>query len=153
MGVVHRDIKPANLLLDAAGILKVMDFGIARLADGRAREEPALTQAGLIIGTPAYMAPEQLMGEEIDARVDLFAAGAVLFESLSGRSLWPGVGYPQIIAVTLENPIPELAPLAPEAPPALIAVVMRALAKRREDRWSSASAMLEMLEGVEVVDG
>lgn len=153
VGVVHRDIKPANLLLDAAGILKVMDFGIARLADGRAREEPALTRAGLIIGTPAYMAPEQLMGEEIDARVDLFAAGAVLFESLSGRSLWPGVGYPQIIAVTLENPIPELAPLAPEAPPALIAVVMRALAKRREDRWSSASAMLEMLEGVEVVDG
>ncbi len=152
VGVVHRDIKPANLLLDAAGILKVMDFGIARLADGRLRDEPALTQAGLIIGTPAYMSPEQLMAEEIDSRADLFAAGAVLFESLSGQPLWPGVGYPQIIAVMLENPIPELAPLAPEAPPALIGAVMRALAKRREDRWSSASAMLEMLEVVEVAD-
>lgn len=153
VGVVHRDIKPANLLLDAAGVLKVMDFGIARLADGRRGAEPALTQAGLLIGTPAYMAPEQLMAEEIDTRADIFAAGAVLFESLSGRALWPGVGYPQIIAVMLENPIPELAPLAPEAPPALVAAVMGALAKRREDRWPSAGMLLERLEGVEVVDG
>ncbi len=152
VGVVHRDIKPANLLLDPAGVLKVMDFGIARLTDGRRRGEPALTQAGLVIGTPAYMAPEQLMADEVDARADLYAAGAVLFESLTGRNVWPGVGYPQIIAVVLENPLPELAPLAPDVPTELIAVIMRALAKRRDDRWPSASQMLAALEGVEVVD-
>src|SRR5260221_2377385 len=79
-GVIHRDIKPQNLILDPSGTLKVMDFGIARLAS---RSE-GVTQKGMAIGTPEYMAPEQLLGDKVDFRVDLYSAGCVLFECLTG---------------------------------------------------------------------
>lgn len=80
-GVIHRDIKPQNLLLDADGVLKIMDFGIARLAE----RASGLTEVGAIVGTPAYMAPEQLLSEAVDARSDLYAVGVVLYECLTGR--------------------------------------------------------------------
>jgi serine/threonine protein kinase len=80
-GVIHRDIKPQNLLLDERGILKVMDFGVSRLADSAG----GVREAGLLIGTPAYMAPEQLLGDDVDERTDLYATGVVLFECLTGR--------------------------------------------------------------------
>ncbi|MGH7752551.1 MAG: protein kinase domain-containing protein, partial [Gemmatimonadales bacterium] len=84
-GVIHRDIKPQNIVIEPSGFLKVMDFGIARLAE-RKQEGKGLTALGTVIGTPEYMAPEQLMGEEIDARADLYAAAAVLFECVTGET-------------------------------------------------------------------
>ncbi|MGH7590701.1 MAG: protein kinase domain-containing protein, partial [Gemmatimonadales bacterium] len=93
-GVVHRDIKPQNLLLDAAGVLKVMDFGIAKLAD----RTSTITQAGMVVGTPAYMAPEQLMAETVDARSDLYATGVVLYECLTGVLPYDSVNPIALIA-------------------------------------------------------
>src|SRR5437762_6827244 len=81
-GVIHRDIKPQNMVVQADGVLKVMDFGIARLASRP--KEAGHTQAGMVVGTPEYMAPEQLLGDELDARADLYATGAVLYECLVG---------------------------------------------------------------------
>ena len=84
-GIVHRDIKPQNLLVDPTGFLKVTDFGIARLAGAQSEGGQALTVEGVVVGTPQYMAPEQLLGEPVDGRADLYATGAVLFECLTGR--------------------------------------------------------------------
>src|SRR5205085_6637835 len=80
-GVIHRDIKPQNMVVEGDGVLKVMDFGIARMATRPA--DSGHTQAGMIVGTPEYMAPEQLLGDELDARADLYATGAVLYECLT----------------------------------------------------------------------
>ena len=79
-GVIHRDIKPQNMVVEPDGVLKVMDFGIARLA----KRQSGMTEQGMVVGTPEYMAPEQLMGQDIDARADIYAAGCVIYECLTG---------------------------------------------------------------------
>src|SRR2546428_12347230 len=84
-GVIHRDIKPQNMVVEPSGFLKVMDFGIARLANPPKDKQPGLTEAGTTIGTPDYMSPEQLSGSELDPRSDLYSAGGVLLERLTGR--------------------------------------------------------------------
>jgi len=140
-GVIHRDVKPQNLLLDADGVLKVMDFGIARLAD----RTSALTQAGMVIGTPAYMAPEQLLDEEVDARSDLYAAGVVLYECLTGALPFEGSSPIALIAKVL-NTIPR-SPAERETgvPPALSALVMRLLDKDPAARPASAHELRGLL--------
>ena len=95
-GVVHRDVKPQNLLVDPSGFLKVMDFGIARLAEHRSDPRQALTAAGVVVGTPQYMAPEQLFAEPVDGRADLYATGAVLFECVTGRPVFEA---PSLVAL------------------------------------------------------
>ena len=125
-GVIHRDIKAQNLLLDEAGVLKVMDFGIARLAEGSS----GLTEAGMMIGTPAYMAPEQVMGEAIDARADLYSAGVVLYECLTGRVPFNASTMVSLVARLLSDQPPPIE----DADPALAALVMRLLAKKPENR-------------------
>jgi HAMP domain-containing protein len=147
-GIVHRDIKPQNLLVDPAGFLKVMDFGIARLAEARAEPGRALTTAGTVVGTPQYMAPEQLLGEPVDARTDLWAAGAVLFECLTSRPVHQAPSVMALMAQHMESDPPDPAGLNPDVPPALARVILRALARRPEDRWQSAAALLEALESV-----
>jgi serine/threonine-protein kinase len=147
-GVIHRDIKPANLVVDGAGFLKVMDFGIARLSDDLGKDKPALTQAGSVIGSPDYMPPEQLMGDPLDHRVDIYAAGCVLFECLTGRRLYAAPNVLALISKQLEEPVPDVRAVNPEVPPALAAIITRAVAKDKNDRWPSASAMLEALEAV-----
>jgi CheY-like chemotaxis protein len=129
-GVIHRDIKAQNLLLDEAGVLKVMDFGIARLAEGSS----GLTEAGMMIGTPAYMAPEQVMGEAIDARADLYSAGVVLYECLTGRVPFTASTMVSLVARLLSDQPPPIE----GADPAVAALVMRLLAKKPEDRVASA---------------
>jgi CheY-like chemotaxis protein/tRNA A-37 threonylcarbamoyl transferase component Bud32 len=143
-GVIHRDIKPQNLLLDAGGVLKVMDFGVARLAESTARH----TQAGLIVGTPAYMSPEQLTGDEVDARSDLYAVGAVLFELLTGRLPLEGPTVMALFAKVLSEDPPRPGSLAGGVPPALDDLVLRLLAKRPEDRVPSAAVLLEQLQAL-----
>ncbi|HTK56887.1 MAG TPA: protein kinase [Gemmatimonadales bacterium] len=136
-GVIHRDIKPQNLLLDAAGVLKVMDFGIATLAGGTS----TITQAGMVVGTPAYMAPEQLLAETVDARSDLYAVGVVLYECLTGELPHQALNNVSLIAKVLNNT--PVAPVErnPEVPPPLSALVMRLLHKDASGRPQSADEL------------
>jgi serine/threonine-protein kinase len=141
-GVIHRDIKPQNMVVEADGVLKVMDFGIARL---QSRSE-GHTQAGMVVGTPEYMSPEQLRGDELDARADLYSAGVVLYESLTGKlphiADTPGALIGKVLS---ETPVPPRASVA-EVSPALSAVIMQALSKDREQRPRTALDFLALLE-------
>jgi serine/threonine protein kinase len=140
-GVVHRDIKPANVMLSSSGAVKVMDFGIARLV-GRSRQ----TQVGHAVGTPTYMAPEQLRGEEVDGRTDLYAVGAVLFELVTGRMAFEADSDYALMMKQLDEPPPAASRFVPEVPAALDLVIGRAMAKRRDDRYPNAVAFREVLE-------
>jgi len=141
-GVIHRDIKPPNLLLDAGGTLKVMDFGVSRLSDtaGGAGE------SGMLIGTPDYMAPEQLLGEDIDPRADLYATGVVLFECLTGQLPFRADTVVAKIAKVLGEDPPLLSALDRDIPQNLSALVGRLLARPREARPASARELLRMLD-------
>jgi CheY-like chemotaxis protein len=133
-GIVHRDIKRQNLLLDPDGVLKVMDFGVARLAERKS----TLTEVGLVVGTPAYMSPEQLLAEAVDARSDLYAVGVVLFECLTGALPFDAQSPVSLIAKLLnEEPLPP-AELNRDIPPALSSLVMTLLSKKPDDRVPSA---------------
>ncbi|MDN6795490.1 MAG: Stk1 family PASTA domain-containing Ser/Thr kinase, partial [Propionibacterium sp.] len=137
-GLVHRDIKPGNIMLTTDGKVKVMDFGIARaLADSQA----TMTQTNAVVGTAQYLSPEQARGEQVDARSDLYSTGVVLFELLTGRPPFRGdsavaVAYQHVSAIP-----PTPSSLTPDVPEALDRVVMKALAKNRDDRYSSAAEM------------
>lgn len=140
-GVVHRDIKPQNLLIDARGSLKVMDFGVSQLTGSREAQE----DLGLAIGTPAYMAPEQLLGEDVDARADLYATGVVLFECLTGRLPFEADSVRARTARVLRESPPLLTAFLPQVSPQLTALVERLLARRREDRPATSQELLGLL--------
>lgn len=140
-GVIHRDIKPQNLLLDARGMLKVMDFGVARLAGGSS----GLTEAGMLVGTPSYMAPEQLLTESFDERIDLYAVGVVLFECLTGRLPFEAPTAVALIAKLIREEPPKPETLNPEIPPVLAALVLRLLAKEPTQRPASAAELVRLL--------
>jgi len=141
-GVLHRDIKPANLILTADGILKVTDFGIARI------ENIALTQVDLVIGTPGYMAPEQYIGDQIDQRVDVFAAGVLLYKMLTGEAPFTGT-YEQVMYKILnEAPLPPSQVAAHPAREAYDAILAKALAKDRQQRYQSAAELRGALASV-----
>ena len=131
LGVTHRDIKPANLLMAPDGRLKVMDFGISRISTSH------LTQAGAVMGTPRYMSPEQIRGEAVDARSDIFSTGAVLHELLTGRTPFTGRSFEEVMVKLLY----EEAVLDPELAPEWRGVIAGAIAKPPEQRFASAVAM------------
>ncbi len=144
-GIVHRDLKPANIMLTTSGV-KLLDFGLARWrgpvvasgaagADGRPE---ASSTAGLIIGTLPYMAPEQLRGEAVDNRTDLFAFGAVLYEMLTGARAFAVDSQAALVAAILEHEPAPLAARQPLTPPALSRLVTRCLAKNPAERWQHA---------------
>jgi serine/threonine protein kinase len=144
-GLVHRDIKPANLWLEgAAGRIKILDFGLAKAATDAAH----LTQAGAVVGTPAYMAPEQAGGQVPDPRSDLFSLGCVLYQACTGQRPFQG---PDVIAtlaaLARHHPRPPLE-LRPEVPRALSDLVIHLLAKKPADRPPTAQAMVEALERI-----
>ena len=149
-GIVHRDLKPSNVFLTPHGV-KLLDFGLARpelepslgLAEG-------LTRTGIVMGTPRYMAPEQVDGEAVDARSDLFAAGAILFEMLAGRPAFGGRTVVEILHATLHEQPPALTGSPVVA--AVDRVIRRALAKQPAERPASADAMAEELRAVRGVD-
>ncbi|HEU4763837.1 MAG TPA: protein kinase [Gemmatimonadales bacterium] len=149
-GVVHRDIKPQNLVLDPTGLLKVMDFGIARLAEGRPEGSKGLTAVGTVVGTPEYMSPEQLMGQELDARSDLYSAGAVLYECLTGRPVFDAPNVTGLIVKHLEEAPADPRTIVADVPHDFALLVLKALAKAREARFQSAAEMGAALDEVEV---
>jgi len=152
-GVVHRDLKPSNVFLTPHGT-KLLDFGLARplptSSSGPLSLESDLTRSGLMVGTPRYMAPEQILGDAIDARTDVFAAGAVLFEALAGRPAFPGTKAVEVMQATLHEQPPALA-----GSPAVVAfdrVIRRALAKSPAERYPAAEAMSRDLAGIVLGD-
>jgi CheY-like chemotaxis protein len=140
-GVIHRDVKPENALIDGDGVLKVMDFGIARLAEATTSR----TQAGLIVGTPAYMAPEQLVGEEVDARADLYALGVVMYECLTGSAPFEAPSAVALIGKALTTEAQPPIARNSDVPPALSALVMRLLSKSPDGRPADAGVLIEQL--------
>jgi len=131
-GVVHRDIKPANIILLKDGTVKVADFGVARI------ESSTLTQLGTVLGSPSYMSPEQFMGQTVDGRSDVYSAGVVLYELLTGEVAFTGA-FTTIMHRVLNDKAPPPSALNVQVPPAYDAVIQRAMAKRPDERYQSAA--------------
>jgi serine/threonine protein kinase len=138
-GVIHRDVKPQNILLDESGRVYLVDFGIARLTEGAQR----LTQAGLVAGTPHYMAPEQALGGDLDSKVDIYALGVVTYELLTGSTPFQAENPMDVLMKHISDPIP--VPPRGSIPDGLIEPLLRCLAKKPEDRWPTAKAFAEAL--------
>jgi eukaryotic-like serine/threonine-protein kinase len=139
-GLVHRDIKPGNLLLREDGTVKIADFGIARAA-----QATKLTQIGSVLGTAAYLAPEQAAGEPVTAAADIYSLGCVLFELLTGRTPYVFETLPELVVKQREEPITPIRELRPDVPPELEAAVMHCLARRPQYRPASAAALAQEL--------
>ena len=173
-GVVHRDLKPANIMVTAGGT-KLLDFGIAKFPrvpklctpDGEvtsdappptfgeptehehlARDDVSVTRDGTILGTIRYMSPEQIKGDEVDARSDLFSFGAVVFEMLTGSRAFDGDSAARLRAAVLEHNTPPVSSLQPLSPPAMDDLVQRCLTKNANDRWQTASDVSRELKRV-----
>ncbi len=144
-GIVHRDVKPENVFLTTANELKILDFGIARLLDGT-----GTTRSGQLLGTPAFMAPEQAGGRvrEVDARTDVWSAGALLFSLVTGRHVHVARSAPEQMLFAATHDAPRLRSIVPSAEPELAEVVDRALRRDRDERWPSAGAMRRALLSV-----
>jgi eukaryotic-like serine/threonine-protein kinase len=140
-GVVHRDIKPGNLLRSEEGIVKVADFGIARTMN----DESSITQVGSVLGTAAYLAPEQAHGEEAGPRADLYALGVVTYQLISGRLPYEAQSLTELALKQQREAPPLLHTLNPEVPPQLAAAVDRALALEAGDRFATAEEMRQAL--------
>jgi eukaryotic-like serine/threonine-protein kinase len=153
-GVIHRDIKPGNIMLaELAGIgdhVRIFDFGLAKLHDSESEGDMS---TAAIVGTPAYMAPEQARAEKIDARVDIYATGVVLFELLTGQKPFQGDDAYTVLCMQRDKPPPKLRELAPQLSPELEAVVAQALEKDVDKRHQNAADFITALDGVPEATG
>ena len=155
-GVVHRDLKPENIMRTAAGMVKVLDFGLARFdpsssdnaASAPANPDARLTRPGAAIGTPGYMSPEQLRGDRVDFRTDQFSFGVVLYELVTGRHPFGGADPMSTLARVLSRDPPPIIEFRPDCPASLTSVVARCLAKDPADRFASTRMLSERLQTV-----
>lgn len=137
--IVHRDIKPANIMLTKDGMVKILDFGIAKTSDVN------LTRTGMGIGTLAYMAPEQMHGQEVDARADIWALGVTLYEMLTGQTAFSGDGTSQVVDSVLNNASGPVDTLPDSVHPELQGILSKAMQRNREARYMQMSLLLEDL--------
>ena len=163
-GITHRDVKPGHVMLTKSGAgstgspqAKLLDFGLAKVsapvmagagASMLPTSPPNLTAQGAILGTFQYMAPEQLEGHEADARTDIFAFGAVVYEMLTGKKAFEGKSHATLIAAIIDSDPPPISTVQPLTPPALDRIVKKCLAKDPEKRWQSASDLTDELKWI-----
>jgi predicted Ser/Thr protein kinase len=155
LGIVHRDLKPDNVIVtrNRAGkeIAKVVDFGIAKAMNDS--KEDALTKSGLVIGTPEYMSPEQLLGDPVDARTDVYALGCILFQSLTGNAAFAADTREQMIRRRLHEPAPHIRDLIPALPARLDTLIVHMLARSPGDRVASAAEARDQLDPALTLSG
>jgi hypothetical protein len=140
-GLIHRDLKPANVMLNVYGDSILMDFGIAKIMGGTKH-----TATGAVIGTAMYMSPEQIRGMEIDRRTDIYSLGVMLFEMVSGKPPFEADSAMTLMMMHVNDPVPDLRQLRPDLPQALVAVIEKAMAKDRNQRFQTAAEMASALE-------
>jgi len=141
-GLVHRDVKPSNILIDHAGNCLLTDFGIAKIVEGTTK----FTQTGAIIGTPAYMSPEQIRGDKLDGRSDQYSLGIVLYEMVTGRPPFHAETPPAIFVKHLHDPLPPPSTVNPDLPEALELVILKSLAKDPAARYPSMREIVQALD-------
>src|SRR3954465_3549524 len=143
--IIHRDVKPANVMVDSKGHAKLTDFGVARIEDPEAQTGES-TRAGAVIGTPSYMSPEQIQGQPIDKRTDIFSAGVVFYQLLTGRKPFDGTGWALAKKIIQDDPM--WPSLLEAVPPVIDRIVARAMAKLPESRYQSAGKFAQALNRV-----
>lgn len=142
-GIIHRDLKPGNILFDQYGEPYISDFGIAKLSESQA----SMTGSG-IVGTPAYMSPEQAQGEKIDGRSDVYGLGVILFEMLTGQQPFQGDTPMSVVVKHITDPVPHILDVKPDLPVGVEKIVEKALAKDRDERFSTSQQLTEALRAV-----
>ncbi len=145
-GIVHRDIKPSNIIIEEGLRVKLTDFGIAHIEDP---DMPGQTQAGEILGTPAYMSPEQILGHPIQGSADIFSLGVVLYEMVTGDRPFKGNNLSAIFNAITQYQPPAPAEVNPHIPAALSSIILRCLEKEPSNRFSTAGELRDMLEGLD----
>jgi eukaryotic-like serine/threonine-protein kinase len=143
-GIIHRDVKPGNVMVVAGGHAKLTDFGVARVTDGGDQGEA--TRAGAMVGTPSYMSPEQVQGQKVDRRTDIFSAGIIFYQFLTGQKPFEGTQFALQQKIVMQDPVWPSAIV--QVPPEFDRVVARALAKEAEQRYQSARSFADSLKRI-----